>query len=109
LDEYKRILNLPQTKAKINQFKGLMSNLTRLTGKIITTTSDIFFLYHTFAAQSSLGLTLPRWAYDYFPHGLLLDATVAEYDIINFTPLLRRLSAGKCYIYLNEYIANTCN
>jgi hypothetical protein len=86
-----------------------MNNLTRLTGKTITTTLDMFHLYHTFVAQSSLGLTLSKWSYDYFPHGPLLDGVVAEYDITNFTPLLRRLFAGKYYIYLNEHIANTCN
>ncbi|KAH0944673.1 hypothetical protein HN011_009464 [Eciton burchellii] len=94
LNEYKRVLNLPQTKTKINQFKSLMNNLTRLTGKTITTTLDMFHLYHTFVAQSSLGLTLSKWSYDYFPHGPLLDGVVAEYDITNFTPLLRRLFAG---------------
>ncbi|EZA53020.1 hypothetical protein DMN91_002944 [Ooceraea biroi] len=94
LNEYNRVLNLPQIKAKINGFSDFMSDLTRLTGKKIETTLDMFLLYHTFVAESSLGLSLPKWAYDYFPHGRLLDGVVAEYDITNFTPLLRRLYAG---------------
>lgn len=72
-----------------------MSNLTKLTGKKINTIFDLYFLYQTFVAESSLGLPLPEWVYNYFPYGPLFDAMVAMYDITNFTPLLRRLFAGK--------------
>ncbi|KYN43496.1 Venom acid phosphatase Acph-1 [Trachymyrmex septentrionalis] len=94
LKEYNRILNSPEGQAKIDQFKDMMDDLTKLTGKNIQTLEDLYFLYHTFVAESSLGLPLPEWAYDYFPYGPLFDGTVAEYDITNFTPLIRRLYAG---------------
>ncbi|XP_024873962.1 venom acid phosphatase Acph-1-like [Temnothorax curvispinosus] len=94
LDEYNRIVNSPQGQAKINQFKGLMDNLTKLTGKKIKTLEDLYFLYQTFAAESSLKLPLPEWAYDYFPYGALFGGIVAFYNISNFTPLTRRLYAG---------------
>nr|XP_012231970.1 PREDICTED: uncharacterized protein LOC105677729 [Linepithema humile] len=94
LDEYERVLKSPKGKARINQFRDVMGNLTKLTGKKIESLSDLNFLYHTFAAESSLGLPLLEWAYDYFPYGPLFDAIVAAYDITNFTPLLRRLFAG---------------
>lgn len=94
LNEYNRVLTLPEVQAKIHQFSDLKSNLTKLTGKKMETLFDFYFLYHTFVAESSLGLPLPEWAYDYFPYGPLFDAIVASYDITNFTPLLRRLFAG---------------
>ncbi|XP_071577473.1 venom acid phosphatase Acph-1 [Temnothorax nylanderi] len=94
LDEYNRIVNSPQGQAKINQFKDLMDNLTKLTGKKIKTLEDLYFLYQTFVAESSLKLPLPEWAYDYFPYGALFDGIVAFYNISNFTPLTRRLYAG---------------
>lgn len=90
-------MNLPEVQSKIYQFRDLMSNLTKLTGKKIETLFDFYFLYQTFVAESSLGLPLPEWAYDYFPYGPLFDAIVAMYDVTNFTPLLRRLFAGKLY------------
>lgn len=95
LEEYERVLKSPKGKARINQFSDLMGNLTKLTGKRMESIMDLYFLYHTFAAESSLGLPLLEWAYDYFPYGPLFDAIVAAYDITNFTPLLRRLFAGK--------------
>lgn len=94
LNEYNRVLILPEVQAKIYQFNDLMSNLTKLTGKKMQTLFDLYFLYHTFVAESSLGLPLAEWAYDYFPYGPLFDAIVAQYDISSFTPLLRRLFAG---------------
>lgn len=95
IDEYNRVLNSPAAKTKINQFAGLMRNLTKLTGKKIERLVDLYFLYQTFMAESSLGLPLPEWAYDYFPYGGLFDGIVAEYEITNFTPLLRRLYSGE--------------
>ncbi|GAB1867870.1 Lysosomal acid phosphatase [Camponotus japonicus] len=94
LNEYNRVLTLPEVQTKIHQFNNLMSNLTKLTGKKMQTLFDLYFLYHTFVAESSLGLPLPEWAYDYFPYGPLFDAIVATYDISSSTPLLRRLFAG---------------
>lgn len=86
---------MPEVQAKIYQFKDVMSNLTKLTGKKMEKLLDLYFLYQTFVAESSLGLPLLEWVYDYFPYGPLFDAIVTEYDITNFTPLLRRLFAGK--------------
>ncbi|CAL1677644.1 unnamed protein product [Lasius platythorax] len=94
LNEYDRVLNMPEVQAKIYQFKDVMSNLTKLTGKKIETLLDMYFLYQTFVAESALGLPLLEWVYDYFPYGPLFDAIVTEYDITNYTPLLRRLFAG---------------
>ncbi|KYM76739.1 Venom acid phosphatase Acph-1 [Atta colombica] len=94
LEEYNRILNSPEGQAKIGEFKDLMGNLTRLTGKNIQSLEEFYYLYHTFVAESSLGLPLPEWAYDYFPYGPLFDGIVAAYNISNFTPLIRRLYAG---------------
>jgi len=105
LDEYNRVLNLPETRKKLSQFAELMSKLTKLTGKKIEKPLDMYYLYHTFVAESSMNLTLPEWAYDYFPHGSLFDGTIAAYDIANSTPLLKRLYAGK--IYLKFYYYNT--
>jgi len=94
LDEYNKILNSPEGKAKIDQFKDLMSNLTKLTGKEVKTVEDLYLLYQTFLAESSLGLIIPEWAYDYFPYGPLLDGIVALYNISNFTPYMRKLYNG---------------
>ncbi|XP_011864393.1 PREDICTED: venom acid phosphatase Acph-1-like isoform X1 [Vollenhovia emeryi] len=94
LNEYDRVLELPETKTKMSQFKDMMNKLTTLTGKKIEKPLDLYYLYHTFVAESSMKLTLPKWAHEYFPDGPLFDATVAAYNISNSTPLLKRLHSG---------------
>ncbi|KAL6416978.1 hypothetical protein ACFW04_013068 [Cataglyphis niger] len=94
VDEYNRILNLSEIKKEISQFKNMMSKLTELTGKNIETALDLYYLYNTFVSESSMNLTLPKWAHDYFPDGSLFDGIVFAYKIYNFTPLTRRLSVG---------------
>ncbi|XP_025075238.1 LOW QUALITY PROTEIN: uncharacterized protein LOC105431612 [Pogonomyrmex barbatus] len=99
LEEYDRVLSLPKTQKIIFQFKNLTSELTKLTGKKIETPWDLFYLYQTFAAESSMNLTLPEWAYNYFPNGQLYDAVIVAYNIFNFTPLLKKLHAEWHYIF----------
>ncbi|XP_025271241.1 venom acid phosphatase Acph-1-like [Camponotus floridanus] len=105
-DESDRILNLPEIKKEISRFKDIMSKLTELTGKNIEKPIDVYFLYHTFAAESSMNLTLPEWVHDYFPDGPLFDTTVFAYNINGFTPLIRKLLAGPMIrAILNNMIA----
>ncbi|XP_012537171.1 venom acid phosphatase Acph-1 [Monomorium pharaonis] len=109
LEEYDRILSSPKGQATIVQFKELMGNLTKLTGKKIKTVEDLYYLYQTFAAESSLGLPLPEWAYDYFPYGSLFDGIVASYNLSNFTPLIRRLYAGPMIRAMTDNMIATQN
>ncbi|GAB1867869.1 Prostatic acid phosphatase [Camponotus japonicus] len=76
LKEYDRILNLPEIKKEMSRFKDIMSKLTELT------------------AESSMNLTLPEWAHDYFPDGPLFDTIVLAYNIASYTSLIRKLYAG---------------
>jgi len=75
-----------------------MSKLTELTGKNIEKPKDLFFLYQTFIAQSTMNLTLSEWTQDYFLDGPLFDTIVFAYNINGFTPLIRKLLAGKIYV-----------
>lgn len=79
---------------RVKKFESLMKNLTRLTGKTIKTTRDIYFLYHALMAQSHSNLTLPEWTESYFPDGELLNATLIEYDVMSFNDQLKRLNGG---------------
>ncbi|GAB1867868.1 Prostatic acid phosphatase [Camponotus japonicus] len=94
LEEYVRILNLPEIKKEMFRFKDIMSKLTELTGKNIEKPKDLYFLYHTFIAQSTMNLTLSEWTQDYFLDGPLFDTIVFAYNINGFTPLIRKLLAG---------------
>jgi len=48
-----------------------------------------------------MNLTLPEWVHDYFPEPLI-DTSVLVHNIIGFTPLMRKLLAGK--ICLENFI-----
>ncbi|XP_011262929.2 venom acid phosphatase Acph-1-like [Camponotus floridanus] len=93
LDEYNRILNLPEIKKEISRFKDIMRKLTELTGKNIEKPLDLQYLYQTFVAESSMNLTLPEWVHDYFPEPLF-DTTVFAYNIASYSSLIRKLYAG---------------
>lgn len=75
----------------------MSKNLTELTGKNMSTPGDWYYLYHTFVTYSYLNLTLPKWAYDYYPNGQLFDAIVMAYKLYSHNPLLKRLNAGKSF------------
>lgn len=72
-----------------------MKNLTILTGEEMTTTTDLWQLYHKLSAMQTRNQILPSWAADYFPNGLLLNATYAEYEALKFTDWMRKIHGGK--------------
>lgn len=109
INEYERVLNSSEVKQKMSEFKDMMNDLTKLTGKKFETLIDIFGLYHTLAAESSMGLPLPEWAYNYFPYGKLLDGVVAFYNTYSHNTLLKRLLAGKIYhVLFNQRCDEFC-
>lgn len=87
-----------------------MRQLTEWTGKNISTPWDMYYIYHTLMAESSLGLTLPEWSHAIFPNGELLNATIFSYNIANSTPLLKRLYGGNiiciCIVFIELKLAN---
>lgn len=101
LNEYDRVLKLPETEKRMYPLKDMMRDLTNLTGKNIEKPIDIFYLYHTFVAESSMGLPLPKWAHNYFPYGELFHGIVTSYNISNSNILLKRLFAGKIHISIS--------
>ncbi|XP_076233677.1 venom acid phosphatase [Calliopsis andreniformis] len=94
LHEYNRVLNSPEGKAALSKYSGFMRQLSEWTGENITTPWDMYYVYHTLMAEYSMGLVLPDWAYEIFPYGELWNATVFAYEIANYSPLEKRLSAG---------------
>ncbi|XP_008555397.2 uncharacterized protein LOC103576824 [Microplitis demolitor] len=92
--ELEKVKELPEVKNKIDEFLPLMRNLALLTGKNISSPFDLLLLYNVLMAESSMGLPLDKWAMEIFPHGLLLDGTVLDYEIKNSNENLKRLRGG---------------
>lgn len=85
----------------INEFKPTMEQLTKLTGMQINTTYDLYNLFLTFMAESSMGLSLPEWTEDYFcPDSVdhekyaLYRAALLEYKIMSYNTELKKLNGG---------------
>lgn len=102
---YKAMLQTPEVRAKVARFNDLMKTMSFYAGSNITDMFSLFYLYHTFSTQSSLGLTLPNWSKSVFPHGELLDATILQYHLFSYNNELIRLSGGRAkekkkYIYV---------
>ncbi|KAL6432025.1 hypothetical protein ACFW04_007452 [Cataglyphis niger] len=97
VDEYTSILNLPEIKKEISQFKDMISKLTELTGKNIETTLDLYYLYNTFVSELSMNLTLPKWAHDYFPHGSMELYLYSGHEI-NVASMLHAFNLYKLHV-----------
>ncbi|XP_033302567.1 venom acid phosphatase Acph-1-like isoform X1 [Bombus vosnesenskii] len=104
--EYNRVLQSPAGKQEIGKYSKLMRQLTEWTGKNISTPWDMYYIYHTLMAESSLGLTLPEWSHAIFPNGELLNATIFSYNIANSTPLLKRLYGGPFLRIVTRHMLN---
>lgn len=106
LAEYNRVLNSPEGRAALSQFDGFMQQLTKWTGKNISTPLDMYYLYHTLMAEYSRGLPLPTWTRSIFPDGELKNATIFAYDVGSATPTLKKLYAGPYLLLVTRTMLN---
>ncbi|KAJ8664793.1 hypothetical protein QAD02_006455 [Eretmocerus hayati] len=97
--EYKKLRqeleNIPEVKERIESFQNYMNELTNITGKPISNIEDIYSLYHILKSESSMGLTLPEWTKNEFPHGKIRDAALLSYDLFSYTLPMRKIHGGK--------------
>ncbi|XP_015180247.1 PREDICTED: venom acid phosphatase Acph-1-like [Polistes dominula] len=103
LDEYNKVLESADFKRDIEPYEDLISELTKYTGKNISTPLDISYLYHTLMAEYSMGLPLPAWTKPLFPYGRLYNATIVAYKAANYNKSLRKIYGGAM---LKEFIKN---
>ncbi|XP_015117680.1 venom acid phosphatase Acph-1 [Diachasma alloeum] len=109
LEEFQRVKKLPEVQERLNEFSGLLKNLSDWTGKNMSIPNDMFNLYHALMSESSMGLALPQWANHIFPEGLLLNGTILEYDIVSYNEKLKRLNGGMLLKYITETMESVIN
>lgn len=103
LNEYDKVLEIPEIKEELAGFDDMNAKLTELTGKNISTPWDMYYLYHTFMAESSMNLHLPEWAYSVFPYGRLYDGIIFAYKVANYNKLQKKIYGGAI---LRKFIEN---
>ncbi|KAL2726136.1 venom acid phosphatase Acph-1-like isoform X2 [Vespula maculifrons] len=103
LEEYDRVLELSEYKKEFAEFEDLTAELTKLTGKNITTSLNMANLYHSLMAIYSMNLSLPEWAKSIFPYGKLYNATVFAYKTSNYNKSLRKIYGGAL---LKKFVEN---
>nr|AVZ66237.1 venom acid phosphatase [Sclerodermus guani] len=94
LEKFNNILNSTEVQEIMSDFSELMTNLTRITGKNITKSQDMYYLYHTLDAEKSLGATILDELKAYHPNGPLLEGVLLHYELINFNDDLIKLNGG---------------
>ncbi|XP_014220480.1 venom acid phosphatase Acph-1-like [Trichogramma pretiosum] len=94
VQELKAAESSAEFKKLLEPFQETMKNLTRLTGSQVSSSRDMFLLYHKFDAMRYMNETLEDWVYDYFPDGALLNGTYLEYKRLKFTDWLRKINGG---------------
>ena len=79
----------PEFQVKLERFANFLANLTIETGKIISNSNDMYYLYHALMAEKSMNLPLPSWTKNIFPYGRLLDGINLEYEIFSYNTQMR--------------------
>lgn len=100
--ELERVKNTKEFIEDQSQYNGLFKKLTTFTGRKVTDTEFIYYLYHTLTAETSMNLTLPEWTHSYFPHGLIADAARFEYGVQSYNPTLTKLNGGESNIVFHS-------
>lgn len=94
VEEYQRVLKTTEVTEKMIEFKEMNSNLTKWTGKNISTPLDMYSLYTVLKAQQMMGLSLPSWTNSFFPSGQLKDGINYAFQVANSNIKLKRLYGG---------------
>ncbi|KAI4503448.1 hypothetical protein M0802_001670 [Mischocyttarus mexicanus] len=102
LKELERVLRSPEVIEKMTEFSELNVNLTKWTGKNISTPLDTYFLYHTLMAELMMDLPLPKWTSSVFPNGQLKDSMNYVYQVTHLNTKLKRLSGGPLFTKIIE-------
>lgn len=95
-----RVKHSPEYLKEQSQFDTLMKELSFFSGKKITDTSQIFYLYHLLTAELATKLVLPSWTKMYYPNGPMRNATLFEYHAMSYNNLLKTFNGG---IYNHNY------
>lgn len=88
-----------QTKEVIEDYKNRITDSARAkiemySGKKCEQPFEWNYLYQTLLAEHSMNLELPSWTREFFPTGILLEASVFSYVIGNYNSILRKLNGG---------------
>lgn len=94
IKEYQRVLKTPEVIQKMNEFSEMNSNLTKWSGKNISTPLDMYSLYNVLMAEWMMNLPLPEWTHSVFPDGQLKDGIIYSYEVSNSNTKLKRLFGG---------------
>ncbi|EZA51681.1 hypothetical protein DMN91_004205 [Ooceraea biroi] len=92
-EEYKRFLQLEDTKEMINRYKNVMDYLTDHSGKLIDNTGAVAHMYNLLKEEAAQNLTLPRWTENVFPDPMK-EIIKLDFKLRSDTTTLRRLNGG---------------
>ncbi|XP_015606223.1 venom acid phosphatase Acph-1 [Cephus cinctus] len=90
---YARFLREDQTREMISKYQDVMKYLSKYTGKDVSTTSAVYYLYNLFKEQAAQNLTLPKWTEKVYPK-TMKDITALDFNLRSYTRDLKRLNGG---------------
>jgi hypothetical protein len=89
-----RVKQTEEYKKDVSQFQDLMNKMTKLTGAKMTGTDKIIDVFHTLTSEQAMNMSIPDWAKEFFPKGLMTDAVLFQYKTMNYNNLLKKLGGG---------------
>ncbi|XP_031785202.1 venom acid phosphatase Acph-1-like [Nasonia vitripennis] len=92
--ELDKVLNSEEYKRELSRYRELMNNLTTLIGREVNKAEIVYHLFNTLTSEAAMNLPLPEWTEAYFPNGLIINATLLEYETKSYNEQLKKLNDG---------------
>ncbi|XP_033225871.1 venom acid phosphatase Acph-1-like [Belonocnema kinseyi] len=99
----------PDVKEELAKLEDFMENLSKWTGKNITSSIDMYLLYTTLDTEKFMNLTLPSWTNGIYPDGDLLNGTLLEFKIMNYDEKMRKRNGGRLIKKIKENMESVEN
>lgn len=94
---FKEIEESEEVQEMFGEFKSLTKKLTKLTGKIIATPTDVFSFYNLLICQKSMELPIPNWAEELLVNSQFLEAVEVLEKLRNYNSTMRKMNGGKFF------------
>ncbi|XP_043473952.1 uncharacterized protein LOC122506046 [Leptopilina heterotoma] len=92
---FSEIEKLEEVKEMFGEFKSLTRKLTELTGKDITTPTDVFSFYNLLICQKSMKLPIPNWAEELLANNEFLEAVEVLEKLRNYNDTMKKMNGGR--------------
>lgn len=96
VEEYQRVLNLPEVLEKLNEFIPTENSLAMMLGREPPMPNiEIRVFDHNLRIERGMNLTLPLWMSDLLSNELYVKGIQYRYELSSYNDKLKRVNGGE--------------